>query len=76
MRCQADDCYKKVAGHNSDHCLMHKGKRTFDYYQAWDEERWEDRISLLSMMWDMSEPPEQKKRLIADLIIHAHDFYE
>lgn len=55
---------------------MHKGKRTFDYYQAWDEERWEDRISLLSMMWDMSEPPEQKKRLIADLIIHAHDFYE
>lgn len=77
MKCQASDCYAAVSGHNSDYCAMHKGQGTFAFsYHEWDRERWTERRKLLRKMWKSEESTEQKKRLIADLIIHAHDISE
>lgn len=77
MKCQAGGCYAAVSGHNSDYCEMHKGQGTFAFsYHEWDAERWYDRRDLLLKMWLHEDDAEQKKRLIADLIIHSHDISE
>lgn len=78
MRCQADDCYAEVASHTSDYCKMHEAEGTFAFsYHEWDADRWYDRRDLLLKMWLHEEETEQeKKSLIADLIIHANDISE
>lgn len=77
MKCSANDCYAPVAGHTTDYCEMHKGQGTFAFsYDEWDEQRWNDRIELLHKMWTQDQSTKQKKRVIADLIIHAHDLSE
>lgn len=76
MKCTANDCYAQ-AKKTSNYCPMHEAEGTFAFsYQEWDEERWNDRVELLHKMWEQDESAEQKKRLIADLIIHAHDISE
>lgn len=73
MKCQANDCYAE-AKINADYCAMHEAEGTFAFsYHEWDEDRWYDRRDLLLKMWLQEEDAEQKKRLIADLIIHSHD---
>lgn len=74
MKCQANDCYAAVSGHNSDYCEMHKAKVTFAFsYHEWDEKRWHDRLELLYNMWKTGQSEEKRKKVIADLIIHFHD---
>ena len=74
MKCQAGDCYAEVAGNNSDYCEMHTGKGTLAFfYHEWDAEQWHDRRDLLRKMWMREDDAKQRKRLIADLIIHSHD---
>mgnify|MGYP006286895335 CR=1 FL=1 len=77
MKCQASDCYAAVSGHTSDYCEMHKGHGTFAFsYHEWDRDRWNDRLELLHNMWEQEQSEEQRKRVIADLLIHAHDLSE
>jgi hypothetical protein len=61
----------------SGYCEMHEGRGTFAFfYQEWDSDHWDDRLKLLHRMWQNEQSAEQKKRVIADLLIHAHDIAE
>jgi hypothetical protein len=71
MICQANDCHRS-AHLRSDYCTVHRGKAVSNYIE-WDEDHWQDRRDLLCKMWKEEETERQKKRVIADLIVHAHD---
>jgi hypothetical protein len=48
-----------------------------DEYKMWDTDRWDDRIYLLKQMWRNGfGNKEIYYKIIADLIVHAHDLYE
>lgn len=76
MICKHKQCSQK-AEISSDFCLKHRAAPiSANFYFEWDEGHWLERRRHLREMWQQGQSTDAKKRLIADLLIHAHDLQE